>query len=241
MRRHLAIVAVVVLVALAGCSGAMPGDDSSPNDEPNDADQAPTLETVAYPDGYAQTGLTNASQALATHDAAIADAAGYRASASIRVDAGDETQELVLNSTVDNDAGTEFSRLDLAGSVEVYRTANGSTYTRIDDGSNVQYVASRPDAYAQVSIAQFESTLSATNLTATSVSQEGSTTLLTYAGDGSIEGSGDVSIELVVDTEGRIHSLSIDQGADVSADFDFEYGSVTVEQPTWLDDAKAAT
>ncbi|GAA0668157.1 hypothetical protein ACFQDG_08795 [Natronoarchaeum mannanilyticum] len=237
MRRQIALVAVVALVALAGCGGVLtdggatdsPDDGSANESEP---DQAPTLESVAYPDGYDRDGISNASRALSTHDAAISEAAGYELSATMRVDSGDETQELVMTSTVDNEAGTEFSTLELSGSVAVYRAADGSTYTRIDDGSNVQYESSQPDSYARLTMSQFESSIADANLSATSVSREGSTTLITY--------SGDAGIELVVDTEGRIHSLTIEEG-DVRADFAFDYGSVTVEEPDWLDKAKNET
>ncbi|HMB50931.1 MAG TPA: hypothetical protein VKM69_09750, partial [Natronoarchaeum rubrum] len=85
---------------------------------------------------------------------------------------------------------------------------------------------------SRLTMSQFESSLADANLSATSVSQEGSTTLITY--------SGDAGIELVVDAEGRIHSLSIEEG-DVRADFAFDYRSVTVEEPDWLDDAKSQT
>lgn len=237
MRRQIAIVAVVALVALAGCGGVLTDDGAtdSPDDDPaneSEPDQAPTLESVAYPDGYDQEGISNASRALSTHDAAIAEAAGYELSATLRVSSGNETQELVMTSTVDNEAGTEYSTLELSGSVAVYRAADGSTYTRIDDGSNVQYATSQPESYARLTMSQFESSLADANLSATSVSQDGETTLITY--------SGDAGIELVVDTEGRIHSLTIEEG-DVRADFAFDYGSVTVEEPDWLDDAKSET
>jgi len=237
MRRQIALVAVVALVALAGCGGVLTdgGASDSPDDDPaneSEPDQAPTLESVAYPDGYDRDGISNASRALSTHDAAIAEAAGYELSATLRVVSGDDTQELVMTSTVDNEAGTEYSTLELSGSVAVYRAADGLTYTRIDDGSNVQYETSRPDSYARLTMSQFESSLADADLSATSVSREGSTTLITY--------SGDAGIELVVDTEGRIHSLTIEEG-DVRADFAFDYGSVTVEEPDWLDDAKSET
>jgi len=233
MRRQIALVAVVALVALAGCSGVLTdgATDGGPSDG-TESEQAPTLESVTYPDGYDQDGINNASRALATHDAAIADAEGYELSATMRAGSGDDAQELVMTSTVDNEAGTEFSTLELAGSVEVYRAADGSTYTRIDDGSNVQYETSRPDRYTRLTLSQFESTLGDADLSATSVSRDGSTTLITY--------SGDAGIELIVDTEGRIHSLSIEDG-DVRADFTFDYGSVTVQEPNWLDDAKSET
>lgn len=252
MRRTVAVLAVVALVALAGCS-ALPvgGDDASNDAESND--EAPTLESVAYPDGYDQSGVTDTQAALDSHNASTADAAGFHLSASMRatVDTsdGEETRTLSLERTVDNAAGTEYSRLELSqGSSETYRTADGQVYVRIDDGSNVAYDTSRPEAASTVSVANFRGVFDSAAFTADSVRTEGETTLITYTADELRDGDDaveNVSAELVVDTEGRIHSLSISydvtNGADIDAEFVFDYRDTTVEQPDWLDEARQQT
>ena len=254
MRRHIAVVAVVALVALAGCSGALVGDDGSDDSsgEPAQNDQAPTLESVAYPDGYDEAGVTDTQAALDSHNESVADVRDFHLSASMRTtvesqDGSSRSLELSLERTVDNDAGTEYSRLELSqGSSETYRTADGQTYVRISDGSNVQYDTSRPDAASTVSVANFRGVLDSAALSADSVRTEGSTTLITYTADAFEDGQYEnVAVELVVDAEGRIHSLSVSydvpDGADVDAEFAFDYDDATVEEPDWLDEAREET
>lgn len=260
MRRKLAILAVLGLVVLAGCSGLPFGGDGADDADAEDPETAEelTLETVEYPDGYNESGVTDTGQALGAHDDAVRDVPGLRIGVHmVATDEGEdgesETSELVMETTVDNEADVEYSETDMPyGTIETYQSGDDATYFRIDDGNEVTY--DREDEAAEenrASVANFEEVIANVDFEAQSVEETESATLITYTGDelddhdGEFDDVESVSVELVVDTDGRVHSLTIayevEDEPDYDVEFEFEYDPVTIEEPDWLDEAKEQT
>lgn len=222
------------------------GSDAPLNDTEGDA---PTDE-LTYPAGYDESGVANASEALATHDAAIADRP-TQAQTTIRLaipgEDGEETVQQLTMETQTDGTGAEYARIELTESVaETYRSGDGVVYTRIDDGENVQYTADEVETPDTFSLGTFGEALAVTDLSLDSVSED-EPRRLTYSGSGVLDEETafgdveDVETEVVVDEDGAIHSFSVSytvpDGADVEASFEFEYDDVTVEEPDWLDEA----
>lgn len=255
MRRHYTVLGVVLLVLLAGCSGVpFAGDDTDgeiANGAENGFEDENGGDDLVYPSGYEESGVTDVDAALSVHESAVAERSELHLESSIQLTIPDENgeeavQELTLETSVD-ESGAERSRIELTDTTaETYRSADGSVYTRIDDGENVQYdeEVTEPDV---VSIEAFEEALTATDLTLEDVS-DGDPVLLTYTGSGTLDGDTefgdveDVETEIVVDADGAIHSYhvsyTVPDGADVEATFEFEYEDVTVDEPDWLDEAR---
>lgn len=250
MRRHFAVLGVVFLVVLAGCSGLPMGDDGA--DAPlNDTEGDAPTDELTYPAGYDESGVANASEVLATHDAAIADRP-TQAQTTIRLtipgenDGEEDVQQLSMETQTDG-TGTEYARIELTESVaETYRSGDGVVYTRIDDGENVQYTADDVETPDALSPSTFGEALAVADLSLDNVSED-EPRRLTYSGSGVLDEETsfgdveDVETEVVVDEDGAIHSFSVSytvpDGADVEASFEFEYDDVTVEEPDWLDEA----
>ncbi len=253
MRRHFAVLGVVFLVVLAGCSGLPMSDDGS--DAPlNDTEGDAPTDELTYPAGYDESGVANASEVLAAHDAAIADRP-TQAQTTIRLtipgEDGEETVQQLSMETRTDGTGAEYARIELTESVaETYRSGDGVVYTRIDDGENVQYEADEIETPDAVSLGTFGEALAAADLSLDSVSED-DPRRLTYSGSGVLDEETtfgdveDVETEVVVDEDGAIHSITVSytvpDGADVEASFEFEYDDVTVEEPDWLDEAAETT
>lgn len=67
-RRLLGILSVAVLLALAGCAG-----NASPSAENQTASSALELDSVEYPNGFGQRGVTDSAAALVSHNESLAD------------------------------------------------------------------------------------------------------------------------------------------------------------------------
>lgn len=269
MRRRLAILAVVALVALAGCSAITPDDASGGdgirdggadgNDTPESTDVRATVETVDYPTGYDESGVVDSAAAVRAHDEAVQSAEGFRFAADVTItvpnrsgDGPDERMAFDLETVVDNEAGTEYSRAEFDGNAtETYRTSDGVLYTRNEVGGDVWYRQESSGSVSEFTLSDFEAAIASVDLEPRSVETDGSTTLITYAGDEIDDPNGEfgnvdnASVELVVDTKGRIHEFAVESsaadGPDLDVSFAFEFESVTVEEPAWLDEAKEQT
>ncbi|WP_238478517.1 DUF7537 family lipoprotein [Natranaeroarchaeum sulfidigenes] len=246
MHRRRLLLAGGGLAALAGCSGQS-GDDGNGEEENGDEEIDPT-----YPAGFDENGVTDADEALSGHETAIADRS-VEGQTTIELtipaedDGEDRIQQLSLMTQADG-TGTEFSRIELTESIaETYRSGDGTVYTRIDDGENVQYEAEEIETPEAVSLGTFGPALAAADLALDDVSDD-DPRRLTYSGSGVLDEDTtfgdveDVETRIVVDEEGAIHSFGVSytvpDGADVEASFEFTYDDVTVDEPDWLDEAR---
>ncbi|MCL9812096.1 DUF7537 family lipoprotein [Natranaeroarchaeum aerophilus] len=250
MHRRRVLLGMGSLVALAGCNGQS-GDDGNGEEEDGDEKNGEEEIDPTYPAGFDEYGVTDADEALAGHEAAIADRPVHGQTTielTIPTDDGeDRVQQLSLTTRADG-AGTEYSRIDLTESTaETYRDGDGLVYTRIDDGENVQYEADEIETPEAVSLGTFGPALAAADLELEDVSDD-DPRRLTYSGSGVLDENTtfgdveDVETQIVVDEEGAFHSFSVSytvpDGADVEASFEFTYDDVTVEEPDWLDEAR---
>jgi len=111
---YAALVAGVVL--LAGCSGLPLADQQTPTAQP-------TVENFSYPSGWSQTGITDLTVALGTHDKAMENV-----SRKSRLVVTDEDSNRTVVRTVDTDARTgsiRFIDTQFDDDVHTYYSAAG--------------------------------------------------------------------------------------------------------------------
>lgn len=258
MRRHI-LVAVVfsVLVLTAGCSGILQGEDTSP--ATSDDSATPDAEFEEYPTGFSDDGITDAEAAVGAHKSATLARSSWTVSYTTVAESDERTQTVTQSRQVNHADSTELETVNSSfGTQEFYtvgsegwsrQTANNETrYTTIQQGYNssdavqarmlTEFLGNV--TYTQADVAEREG-MSYATYTATDI-PEGST----FAGtnESSLE---NLSSQVVVAEDGRITEFSFSATAvskdqpdsDVTIELRFsEYGTTTVEEPDWLDEAK---
>ncbi|UPW01537.1 hypothetical protein M0R88_05385 [Halorussus gelatinilyticus] len=249
-RKALQLLVVCCLVALAGCSGALPGGDG-----------AQSVDDVTYPAGVSENG---------TNLTALADAHQNQL----------QNQSLTLEvaSTVNSSMGNQSVALDAAvGADREQIRVNGSAmgqnvsvfvteekrYTRLNvgDGEARYQIADRSPDSNQIIPASYtgrsylDRFAGSGNFTPTGVRTVDGTTLVVLEADGSNATQSsqanvtDYNATMLVDQQGVVHSVSVEasvtrQGQRVRTDFTMnvsDVGETTVAEPTWLDEARNST
>ncbi|WP_132058169.1 DUF7537 family lipoprotein [Halorussus amylolyticus] len=250
-RNALLLLAVSALVVLAGCTGALPGG----TDEP-------TTDDMEYPDGVSETG-TNLTALTQAHADALDES-----SFTLGVDSTQNTsmgnQSVAMTAAVSDDREQMRANVSAAGQQsEMYLTEN-TQYTRISAGGQTQYDASErtsdgaqfvPQSYSGATYVDQFGGETAANFTPTDVREIDGTTLIVLEADGSNvsapEGASfaDYNATMLVDEQGVIHSFEVSleseqNGASANVSFAMNVSDVnetTVEEPSWLDEAKNQT
>lgn len=248
--RHsaLQLLAICSLVALAGCTGGLPGGDE------------PTLDDVSYPDGVSENG-TNVSALSTAHGEALANEsfgltvdASVNASAinqSIRIDAAVGADR--DNVRADTNAGGQRTSIYLTPETRYSRTEtdDGATYDARDRAhASMQFV---PASYSGANyLDQFAGMA---NATPTDVREVNGTTLIVLEADGSTATDNesanlvDYDATLLVDEQGVVHSMTVELAAASGGQRSttrfsmeiYDVGETTVEEPSWLDEARNRT
>lgn len=144
MRRQAAILAVLALVLLSGCS--LLGGDSTPTTEPT-ATATATETPVPYPAGYSADGVTNATAARTGHVEGLLATGNFTLGYNATIRAENGTSRVTLLQAVSPAEPRALSDTVVAstgdrGSQVVRRTryyANGTQYVRLQRGKNTSY------------------------------------------------------------------------------------------------------
>jgi len=252
MSNRILAVAVVALVALAGCTGGVPGDDGAPSDTTGDlppvAEQTwvDDNESVAY------------EQLQESHANVIANASSFEYAQNTSGDGGAESTSRVL---VDRDAETVLLQIATTrgGTEQTQNTyvADGVAYSQSGTDGEYRYGSQNVTSGEFEQLVDQQSRLRTTGGVFDALEFE-------YVGpeDGayrfeadSIASSEDTSFDasdvtessatLVVDDDGYVRTLSltltVDEGdGESTASLSLSTAGVnetTVEEPSWTDDA----
>lgn len=250
-RRALQLIAVSCLVALAGCSGALPGG----------AGEA-TLEDASYPEGVSDNGTD--LDALSNAHAEALNESSLTLTLDVTQNSSTANQSMSMNAAVGPDR--DNVRINVSGAdqtMATYTTAE-KRYLRIATGDSTDYRAAErtnerlkllPASYSGTSyLDRFGGQVQA-NFTPTDVREVDGTTLIVLQADGSNvsapEGTNitDYNATILVDEQGVIHQFEATaqtEQDDISARSSVtmtisDVNETTVTEPAWLDDAKNQT
>ncbi|NEU55366.1 hypothetical protein [Halorussus sp. MSC15.2] len=250
-RRVLQLLVLSCLVALAGCSGALPGDGAGEQ----------TLGDVSYPAGVSDDG-TNVTALANAHESALENS----------------SLTLSIDSTVNSSAGNRSVVLDAAvGSARDNVLVNGSAsgrqmsvyltpekrYTRIATGDNSEaaYQVTNRSQEAMRLVPSYSGSgyldqfAGMANFTPTGVRTVNGTTLLVLQADGSNATATDranvseFDATILVDERGVVHSVTVEatssrNGQEFRTTYSMtisDVGETTVAEPAWLDEARNQT
>lgn len=246
-RKALLLIAVGCLVALAGCSGALSGEDD------------PTLDDVSYPDGVSENE-TNVSALADAHTEALNES-GFTLSLDVVENSSMGNQSIEMGASVSADR--ENVRASVSGGdrqTSIYLT-DETRYEKQTGGGETDYRVTdrRPDAMKLVPssysgaayVEQFAAGGEA-NFTPTDVRVVDGTTLVVLRADGSDVSSEDETetveydATILVDERGVIHgfdaTVESEQGDDVAtlsvSMAVSDVNETTVAEPSWLDEAR---
>lgn len=242
MTRSAPTVAVVLLITLTGCTGALAGDEGLPG--------GATLDSVEYPDGYDEDGITNATEVFETQQ----DVLRYEG-ATVTVTQNSSDSEFASTVRIDADARRihGVSERDDGTDRETYYE-DETEYTHTGDGVTADY-ASTYERSVRYAVGGHIATVRSFNFTATEVTAVRGTTVIRYDVTGIDRANATVDPEdvervdgtLLVDQEGRIHrfayEVTIDDGIESETyrmTYDAkEFGATSVDRPDWVEDHRS--
>lgn len=253
--RTAGVVALVLAVALAGCSG-LTGGDGTPS------------ATDAGPNGGPDGGAVDTDAILSAHTDALDSAGSYTTNATIAINgSGPVAGTQSVDYLVDTENDQAMLRQTFQGATVVQYTAGDTTYLRQSQGGNATYrVASEPygdgfQALTPVNTSQaanlaglgsvlgnvtYEQTGSGTvdGVAVTQYEASGSDAINLGNNPGNVTGF--ESTLAVADDSGVVQSLTLSisieqQGQTQEQDIEVTtsaVGSTTVPEPDWLDEAR---
>lgn len=245
--RRFAVLAVAVMLVLAGCGGADNGTATPTATEapPTEQSNTPSLSTVNYPAGLSADGFDNATLFLETHRDAMTAGPSY--AVHMDVTAGQETQTLRANTDPDSERIRSQTERNGELDYDIYY-ADDTQYLRqvTDDGDSYGTTDATFESAAEgLNGGQFITTVVLLDLEATTISTEDDRTIITFdvvgprsTAEGIAEAGGTVDIS----TDGRLTAFEYDlvstDGQEVSVAWErTDVGATTVEEPEWLDQA----
>lgn len=247
MRRQSALVIVVVaLAALAGCS-ALPFGGGG----------AATVENVEYPNGTSQSGIDSPQQLVNSHHNAL-DGQDYTITQVQSQQLGNQSQTVQVDLRVDNGDQQFIADIQQSGSNGTTYYEEGTIYSKQIANNSTEYQTQQPQQSWDTFHSQFNGGSAVTQIAsnvdfeATEVRESGDHTLIVYNVTGLDEQAQSqqqqqldtsVSGQLIIDTEGRIHSLSYTQESQIqtmslSVEINDVGDDVDVERPDWADTAE---
>lgn len=262
-RRTLLIVAVVFSLSLAGCSALPMWDEGSPN---ADQDGVPTADPggesgdgpdVEYPDGYGPNGVEAPDEALSSHLRTLSEVDGYSFTYDALIGEGDSETSIGIVYHADNVDNVGYQIQNRPDAAVVTYFEDGTAYTRIEQGGEVQYNTTDTDykmsrftgyqfigpLLAQVEYGDAEVVETDQGTFYHYVSEE------IHNPDGILRSDVDedrierFDVAIVVDAEGVVRHANFvveaDRNVTVTMNVD-EIGSTNVSRPEWYDDAKGA-
>lgn len=255
MRRQFLTVAVVALLIVSGCSAL---DLSGSAAEPDSGDALDS-------DGPTYEEPVDGATVAENHEAAIADAGSFTLVSTTSQSRGDRTQTLNATVAVNYDSGALLSTQS-AGSqaISTYVLSDGTAYQRSESSQGTQYRQAPRAANASVyASGQIESLATAFTFSHVGTETVEGTETEVYEASGaedlnesarafqSIDAENVTSLEsrLYVTDDGlvkrfeyelRMDSAGTEAAVDVTQTYS-EIGETTVEEPSWLDDARTNT
>jgi hypothetical protein len=254
MRRQFLTVAVVALLLVSGCSALDLGGSAEPDSSDGLNSDGPTYEAPL-----------NDVTVAENHEAVIADAGSFTLVSDTSQSRGERTQTLNTTVAVNYDTG-ELLSTQQAGpqTITTYVLANGSAYQRFESSRGTQYRqpqrAANASLYASGRIEALANAFTFSHVGTESV--EGTETDV-YEASGaedlnesarafqSIDADNVTSLEarLYITEDGLVkrfeYELLLDSaGTEAGVDVTHTYtrlGETTVEEPSWLDDARTNT
>jgi hypothetical protein len=254
MRRQFATVAVVALLLVAGCSAVNLGGGSQ-------SDSADTLGS----DGQMYEAPLDGSTVAENHEAAIAEAGTFTLVSNTVQSRGQQSQTVNSTVAVNYDTGALLSQQAVGQrTISTYVLANGSAYQRFESSRGTQY--RQPPRPANASL--YASSRIDALVTAFSYSHVGTETVdgtetEVYVASGAEDLNASASAFQSIDPENvttlesrvyvtedglvkrfeyeiRLNTDGTETGVDVTQTYS-RLGETTVEEPAWLDDARANT
>jgi hypothetical protein len=234
-----AVLITIVLLLLAGCAGG--GGE-------------PTLETVDYPEGYNESGITNTTSAVVAHKLALDEP--YRVSFQLNQvgDRGAVETDGTIRAIPDEKRARISVKQTLGGqtkSQNKYRTAN-RTYWQSVMAGDFRYGSTEQTFNTPIYADQedFLSMFGSVKLNATEVQTTNQTTLIRYRVENVTPTRMHTTIKnasgsVTVATDGQIRSMDVTFEQYITGIYrDVQYGysstetNVTVERPSWTDKAR---
>lgn len=254
MRRTLSALALAILLALSGCSALGVGTSGTPT-----AADAPAVDTPGIENGH----LSNGTALLTAHRTALVESgfvtdiqvnatARRRTSNGTRVTSVVRRQETFVER---NAGGYRFSLVNQGTGANFDEWANGTARaTRLRVGNQTDYRVGKPRPAGQLTGATILDSYLTDDFAVTSVNETDGRTLVTLtsttppARNAVPQNATDVrnyEARLVVDEEGRIHSLVVTadytiDGEDASLRVSYELvrtGVDSVNRPGWVSEA----
>ena len=250
MRRNaLLLIAIGCLVALAGCTGSLPGGA--------DGADGPTEDDLTYPDGVSENG-TNVSALADGHAEALNES-----SFSLAVDSTQNTsmgnQSLEVIAAVSADRENVRANVTGGGQRTTLYLTESQRYTRMATGNDTVYDVSErqssgmqlvPSSYSGAAYLEQFAVQTGANFTPSGVSEVDGTPVVVLRADG-----GNISEEtpltsydatILVDEDGVVRSFDVtaeaeQDGETSTVSFSMNVTDVndtSVEEPSWLDEAR---
>lgn len=258
MRRHLVPIAVAALLVLSGCTGAFGSDAQSPD--------TTTAETVApgnaaLPPGVTESGVTNASALLASHDETLRDEGFVLNGTLVRNHSATRSERRQYSAVVAPGA----ERFRAAVETTLYSTSSDSRevvqqratrlwsdgaamlrQTTLDDRTSRSRVDGVPTNLALTRAPQYESYLSMGEYAVEGVERRGDHAYATLAANetgADVAGDATIDARFVVDERGVIHEaeVTLRSGSGENAETDratyrLVHLGASPERPNWVNE-----
>lgn len=243
-RNHIAIVALVVSILVGGCVGLEQNDPL-------------TTDSFDYPPGYNESGITNATVAVETHESALDEPFRINFSLSqVSVRGNSKVNGAIVAAPEDNVAllQTEVTVGGQKSTLNEFRTADTVFQQQVSGHSFDYYVLNRSyqrPVYPERD--EFVTMIGALRLNESSVFEAKGSQFVQYSIVEVVPTRIQTEIEdangtVVVGSEGQIHSINVtflQRVSGVEREVTFTYkvtkGNVTVERPEWVETAKNQT
>lgn len=264
MRKQIAAIGVAVLLVFAGCSAG--GDGGGTTAAPETTGTAPGDTTTATDTEPVYDSPLDAATVAENHESAIRDAGTFTLVSTSNQTQGDQSFGVTSSIAADLETGEYFSRQNANSRiVETYGFGNGTAYQRLELSENeTRYVVPQQSTNtSQLATGNIRSFVNAFAFDHVGTESVDDTSTHVYEASGfedlnqSASGFGDLSEENVTSIDARVYvtddglvkqfeysvSVSTENGeATVGVQQRYtDVGSTTVEQPSWLDEARENT
>ncbi|WP_323192726.1 hypothetical protein [Halostella sp. PRR32] len=264
-KRILGILAVVVLVSTAGCAGVLGSDDDDGDDETTQ--KTVGLDDVTYPDGAAEDGFDNATAVADTHRSALSNASyalelsqesaegNQSQQYDYTVRSNNESKRMVGSTTSVQEMEGSNDPFEIRSVLYENDTHQHRNVTRNGGSPQVSVRESRTPFAAshesQTNANLVQNLIAAGNYSATEAVQRNGTTLVRYElNEFNGTAGSDLNVSnaegyILVSEAGVVYEAQVSiegtsGGTELSSAIEFEVtqvGDVTVERPSWVDDA----
>ncbi|MFB6270113.1 MAG: hypothetical protein ABEH83_09225 [Halobacterium sp.] len=263
MRKQIAAIAVAALLVFAGCSAGGDGGATTAAPETTDA-PTDTTATESSDDGPVYESPLDAATVADNHESAIRDAGTFTLVSTSNQTQGGQSYTVTSTVAADVETGEFLTEQQAAGRViEVYGFGNGTAYRRVERSSGETQYAVPPQTpnASQLAGGDIESFVKAFSFDHAGSETIDGTSTHVYEASGvedinesefsnlDVENVSSIDAGVYVTDDGLVkqfeYSMTVStQNGDVSISVRQRYtdvGSTTIEQPPWLDEARANT